>query len=72
MIQSKPILEGFVWSHQSKLVLVSYLLTSLHQQADCWQGGFFHVVLSEYPNQSHNFTNLNFCHLTLLFSKGRS
>ena len=49
-----------------------YLLTNLHQQADCWQGGFFHVVLSEYANQAHNFTNLGFCDLTLLFSKGRS
>ena len=32
------------------------------------QGVFFHFVLSEYPNQSHNFTSLNFCDVTLLFS----
>jgi len=38
------------------------------KQADFWLGGFFHVVLSEYPSQSHHFTNLNFCDETLLFS----
>ena len=32
------------------------------------QGVFFHFVLSEYPNQSHNFTSLNFSDVTLLFS----
>ena len=32
------------------------------------QEGFFHFVLSEYPNQSHNFTSLNFCDVTILFS----
>ena len=32
------------------------------------QEGFFHFVLSEYPYQSHNFTSLNFCNVTILFS----
>ena len=32
------------------------------------KGAFFHLVLSEYiyANQSHDFTNLNFCDVTLL------
>ena len=29
-LRSKPILQGFVWSHQSKPVLIVYLPTSLH------------------------------------------
>ena len=28
--------------------------------------GVFHLVLSEYASQSHNFTNLNLCDVTLL------
>ena len=32
------------------------------------QEGFFHLALSEYPNQSHNLTHLNFCDVTLLYS----
>ena len=28
----------------------------------------FYLAISEYANQSHNFTNLNFCDVTLLFS----
>ena len=31
-----------------------------------WFFFFFHLVLSEYANQSHNFTNLNFCDVTVL------
>ena len=38
------------------------------KQADFWQGGFLHIFLSEYFNQSHNFPNLNFCDVTLLFA----
>ena len=34
------------------------------------KGLFFHLLLSEYANQSHHFTNLNFCDATLLFSVG--
>ena len=33
-----------------------------------WQKGFFHHVFSEYANHTHNFTNLNFCDVTLLLS----
>ena len=29
-LRSKPILQGFVWSHQGKPVLIVYLPTSLH------------------------------------------
>ena len=43
------------------------LLTNLHQQSDCWKEGFFHLVISEYANKSHNFTNLNFCDVTIPF-----
>ena len=35
---------------------------------DFWQVAFFHLVLSECVNQSSNFTNLNFCYVTLFFS----
>ena len=36
---------------------------------DFWQVAFFHVVISECVNQSSNFTNLNFCYVTLFFSE---
>ena len=36
-----------------------------------WQVAFFHLVLSEYVNQSNNFTNLNFCYVTRFFSDAR-
>ena len=41
-----------------------------YQKADFWQTDifFFGFVLSEYSIQSHNFTNSNFCDVTLLFS----
>ena len=29
--------------------------------------GVIHLVLSQYATQSHNFANLNFCDVTLLF-----
>ena len=29
--------------------------------------GLFHLFLSEYTNQSQNFTNLNFCDISLLY-----
>ena len=29
--------------------------------------GLFHLFLSEYTNQSQNFTNLNFCDVSLLY-----
>ena len=32
------------------------------------KGFCFHLVLSKYAIQSHNFTNLNFCDVTLPFS----
>ena len=32
------------------------------------KGFFFHLVLSKYAIQSHNFTNLNFSDVTLPFS----
>ena len=30
------------------------------KKADSWQGSFFHLGLSEYDNQSYNFTNVEF------------
>ena len=54
------ILEGFVWSHQSKLVLIS--------PHKIGQVIIFHLVFSEYRNQSPNFTHLNFCDVALLFA----
>ena len=56
----KPILEGFVWSQQSKPVLISP-----HQIG---QVIIFHLVLSEYGNQSPNITHLNSCDVALLFA----
>jgi len=38
---------------------------------DFWPVAFFHLVLSEYVNQSNNFTNLNFCYVTLFSSDAR-
>ena len=32
------------------------------------KGGPYHLVLSEYVSQSHNFTNMNFFDVTHLFS----
>ena len=49
-------------------MLQSNLPTNLHQQTDFWQRGFLHLALSEYANKSHNWTNLNFCDVTLLDS----
>ena len=45
----------------------------MHQFAlnQVWQVAFFHLILSEYVNQSNNFTNLNFCYVTLFFSDSR-
>ena len=42
--------------------------TNYQQQADFWQGVFFHLVLYEYANQSHDFPNLNVCDVTLVLS----
>ena len=33
--------------------------------------GFFHLVLSEYANQSLHFSNLNFCNITLLYREAK-
>ena len=64
---------SFEWSIQSIIVndAHNYPPTSLHQQDDFWPGNLFHLVLSEYANQSHNFTDLIFCKITLpLLYKG--
>ena len=55
----KPILQGFVYIHQSRSTR-QFVLT----------GGFFgkdlfHLFLSEYASQSQNFANLNFCEVTI-------
>ena len=39
------------------------------KKADSWQGRLFHLFLSEYDNQSDNFTNVEFlCDVAPLFS----
>ena len=44
----------------------------MHQQADLLGRGLFYLVLSEYADQSHNFTNLVFVTSSLLFSFERT
>ena len=43
-------LEGFVFSYWSLLP----------RNASFWQVGLLYIVLSEYPDKSHDFTNLIF------------
>ena len=66
-LRSEPILEGFVRSHQSKPVLISS--PTCTNRLIFGEGPFFIFLflnmLSEYANQSHNFTNLNFRDVTL-------
>ena len=49
------ILAQFVWSHQNITGLISQ-----RQFTPQWQVGLLDVFLSEYPDKSHNFTNLIF------------
>ena len=68
---SKPILEGFVknlkiesikvLTYPRQFALKGWFLANEHFFKFCF-------VLSEYATQSHNFTNWNFCDVTLLFS----
>ena len=52
----KPVLQGFVWSHQSKPMLIS----PHHFALTGWISvrALFLSRSSEYDNQSHNFKNL--------------
>ena len=64
--RSKPILEAFIiWSHQSKPVLMSP-----HRSNRLMFGkeAFYIFFCLNILNQSHNFPNLNFCDVTLLFA----
>ena len=62
----KPVLQGFVWSHQSKPMLIS----PHHFALTGWISvrALFLSRSSEYDNQSHNFKNFNICDVTLVFS----
>ena len=40
----------------------NYLRDNLPRNAGFWQVDLLDVVLSEYPDESHNFTNLFFTH----------
>ena len=63
MFRPKSNLEGFVWSYQSITGLISH--TQFAQNASFWQIGILDVVLSEYLDKSHDFTNLIFMTLSL-------
>ena len=57
---------GFIWSHENITVLIFSHQCVLTGRV--LARGLFYLVLSEYTNRSHNFKNLNFCDVTLLFS----
>ena len=57
--RAKSNLEGFVWSHPSITGLVSQRQFA-PGSASFWQVGHLDVFLSEYPDESHNLTNLIF------------
>ena len=40
-------------------------LENLPRNACFWQVGLFDVILVEYPDESHNFTNITFMSSTL-------
>ena len=63
LFRPKPNLEGFVWSHKSITGVISQ--RQFPHNANFWQVGVLDVVLSEYLDKSHNFTNLIFCDVTL-------
>ena len=62
-LRSSPILEGFMWNRRN---------IKLHQQADLLGRVLFYLVLSEYANQSHKFTNLVIVTSSLFFSIKRT
>ena len=58
MGRPKKNLEGFVWSFLS---ITGYdLRYNLPRNAHFWQVGLLDIVLSEYPDKSHNFRNFTF------------
>ena len=58
MGRPKKNLEEFVWSFLS---ITGYdLRDNLPRNAHFWQVGLLDIVLSEYPDKSHNFRNFIF------------
>lgn len=48
----------------------NYLIANLLYPAEFWQMDSLHFILSKFDNQFYNFTNLNVCDITLLYSIG--
>ena len=59
-------LEGFVWSFPS--ITGQHLGDNFPRNAHFWQVGLLNIVLSEYPDKSHNFRNLIFMTSSLQYS----
>ena len=64
---TKPFLEGFVWSNKSITVVISRLQFALTCRFLA-RINFFRLDLSVDLNKSHQFTNFNFCDVTLYHS----
>ena len=59
-------LEGFVWSFLS--ITGKLFRDNLPRNAHFWQVGLLDIVLSEYPDKSHNFRNFIFMTSSLKYS----
>ena len=58
-------------SNQSITLLINNnLIANLLYPAEFWKMDSFHFILSKFDNQFYNFTNLNVCDVTLLYSVG--
>ena len=68
VLNSKPVADSNCFSFPFRVRVIGfllYLLTNLHKQADFWQVNIFHLFLSRYSNQSHNFITLIFVRSSL-------
>ena len=68
VLNSKPVADSNCFSFPFRVGVIGfllYLLTNLHKQADFWQVNIFHLFLSRYSNQSHNFITLIFARSSL-------
>ena len=69
-VQSKPILEGFVWSHKS-ITALPYIFLPIFNYRN-WlifgKGAFLSFNFLIRQTKSYKFTKLNFCVVTLLDS----
>ena len=58
MTQEK--LEGFIWSFLNITGLISQRQFAPKRSLIFWQVGLLGIVLSKYPDKTHNFRNLIF------------